>query len=290
MVRFLGLLLTISGLVLFGITCLGYSTSLGRYQEFTPRNGELFDVSLVGKTQDMQSLLTEAQGDGVHKVPPVETMYRLWLLVAKRFSHGDQAKYSIYRNWILWSLGQVWSSVAYIRDPDELLRGHSALCDQVSYVLLALAQRAGLPVRHVGLNGHVVMEAWYENDWHMYDPDLEVVVLDEQGIVMSVEELALRPDLLSQALPKTDTISEKERIVSLFTTREDNSFVAYPSGSYFEWKSQLLVTLEPFLNIAKSVLPLILIFIGVVLLIKMKGIVEAAPKLPVETVKIRSVG
>jgi len=48
----------------------------------------------------------------------------------------------------------------------------------------------------VGLNGHVVMEAWYEGDWHLYDPDLEVLPVNSQGHVMSVEKLSHEKELL----------------------------------------------------------------------------------------------
>ena len=60
---------------------------------------------------------------------------------------------------------------------------------------MQLADKAGIRPRHVGLFGHVVMEAWYDGEWHMYDPDFEVIALDDSGSVLR------RTTVLSPTLP-----------------------------------------------------------------------------------------
>lgn len=110
--------------------------------------------------------------------------------------------------------------------------GYSGYCDQVSFVLVQLALENGIQARHVGLEGHVVMEAWYDNDWHMYDPDMKIVPAGPDGTILSVD-----------ALSRSDTLLEKyysgTGFVDIIKSREDNNFVSTPAGSRFDWLNSL---------------------------------------------------
>ena len=141
-----------------------------------------------------------------------------------------------------------------------LRRGHSLLCGQSSYVLLTLAQEHGVRVRHVGLVGHVVMEAWYDDDWHLFDPDLEVVPRDSADGVLSVETLAQSPDLLEQYYGEYD--GDNASMVEIIGSREKNTYMSYPPGAWFEWKSNVLFWFEKLAEILKFVLPVIMMGLG----------------------------
>ncbi|MBE0435427.1 MAG: hypothetical protein IBX56_06430 [Methylomicrobium sp.] len=105
-----------------------------------------------------------------------------------------------------------------------LKKGHSGLCSEHAYLLEVLAESAGIRTRHVGLNGHVVMEAWYDDDWHMFDPDLEVVPMLEDGKILSVERLSQEPELVREFYTDRGASDNVMHIVNIVTSREDNSF------------------------------------------------------------------
>ncbi len=57
-----------------------------------------------------------------------------------------------------------------------------------------------------------------------------------------------------------------EQVVKIITSRDDNSFVSYPAGSQFEWKSQVLLRVEQAAEILKFAIPLVMILIGALVL------------------------
>lgn len=76
----------------------------------------------------------------------------------------------------LWDLGNGW-------------------CDNVSRLFVTLAKAAGYPARVValthtdGVNLHVVAEAYYKGNWHLFDPDHGVEYYRGDGRVASFEDL-----------------------------------------------------------------------------------------------------
>ena len=188
-------------------------------------------------------------------------MMGFYELVTERFIHGDTAHHNLFSNWLLAKMGTIYPAFAHIRVPETMVRrGYSLLCGQSSYVLLTLARERGVRVRHVGLVGHVVMEAWYDDDWHLFDPDLEVVPTDSAGRVLSVESLAQRSDLLEQYYGVYD--GENASVVEILGSRENNTYMSYPLGAWFEWKSNVLFWFEKLAAILKFVLPVFIIGFG----------------------------
>lgn len=188
-------------------------------------------------------------------------MMELYELVTERFTHGDTAHYNVFSNWLLAGMGMIHPAFAHIRVPETMVRrGHSLLCGQSAYVLLTLAQEHGVVVRHVGLVGHVVMEAWYNDDWHLFDPDLEVVPEDSDGRVLSVEELARRPELLERYYGEYDGTNAS--MVEILISRENNTYMSYPPGTWFEWKSNVLFWFEKLAGFLKFVLPVLMALVG----------------------------
>jgi hypothetical protein len=104
------------------------------------------------------------------------------------------------------------------------------------------------------------MEAWYEGDWHLFDPDLEVVPRNREGEILSVEELAQNPPLLREFYG--DHQGEQASMVEILGSREDNTYMSYPPGAWFEWKSNVLSWFEKLAAYLKLVLPLGLLALG----------------------------
>lgn len=246
-------------ILLLIFTVLGDATSLGRTERVPIRDFELFDNELVQKTRSLNALKDYAAAR--LKGTDAEKIEQLYEIVGTRFGHSEGARYNIFSNWILWGLGWLTEPVGArgdvqaIRNVDSLLRlSDHGLCSQVSYTLIALCQKFGYPARHVGLNGHVLMEIYHDGQWRMYDPDYEVVIRNENGDVMGVHELEKRPDLIDEYFtphgggPVT---------ITYFTTTVDNSYVSYPPGAWFNWKSQVMTYIEALCQWLKYLIPLI---------------------------------
>lgn len=257
----IGAVLIIAGLILMGIATLGHFTALGDYQNSQAREGEAFDSELAAGLGTWSSLSNEAERRVANSGGDKRVMMALYELVAERFTHGDAAHHNLFSNWLLAGIGAVHPAFAQIRVPETMARrGHSLLCGQSSYVLLTLAQEHGIRVRHVGLFGHVVMEAWYDDDWHLFDPDLEVVPRDSNGGVLSVQKLAQSPDLLDQYYGEHD--GDNASMVEILGTRKNNTYMSYPPGAWFEWKSNVLFWFEKLAEILKFILPVFIMGIG----------------------------
>lgn len=265
-----GLGLILLGIGLLFITALGQWIGIGGYENVPARSWERFDPRLVEKTPSLDALYREAEARAAgsfSELLPDEVMKVLYKTVCDRFTHGDKARHTLFSNWIMWGLGKVSPGFSYIKDPNNLLRyGHSALCGQVSYVLLHLAEQAGIRARHVGLNGHVVMEAWYGGDWHLYDPDLEVVPVNKSGYVVSVEELSRNRGFIRDAYNGRGDDGYINKIIAIMASREDNTFVSYPVGSMFNWKAQVLLKIEQVAQVLKFIIPGLIILVGLSLL------------------------
>jgi hypothetical protein len=278
---------TCYGLIVFGGTLfitatLGQWFGVGGYINFPPRTIdrtiERFDPELVKNTPSLDSLFQAAEArvpKPLNKLSPQKTMKILYETVSDRFTHGNKSDFSFFTNWILWGLGKLYHGFERIHDPDLLLRnGHSGLCSSISYVLMFMAQKAEIRVRHVGLYGHVVMEAWYDQSWHLYDPDLEVIPENEEGFVYSLDDLSKDADLTRQyyskwqghIYSKMKEIDYLDKIVLIITSREDNTFMSYPEGSWFVWKAQVLAEFEKFAQVLKFFVPVVLIMFGVIAL------------------------
>jgi len=242
-------------------------TALGDYKSASPRSWEQFDLHLVKETPDLASLQSKlhflTNQPTNQPTTEQEKMLIIYYTVIQRFTHSDQAKYNLYSNWLLWLMGKVSTPFSYIRPPAILVeKGHSSLCSEQAYLLQTVAEGEGIRTRSVGLNGHVVMEAWYENDWHLFGPDLEVVPLSYKHGVLSLDELAKPPQLIHKYYKEHGTKVSVKSFVDIIASREDNSFSSYPRLVLFEWKTNVLFHFEKAALIMKWVIPLFLLIIG----------------------------
>jgi len=248
------------GLALLLVATVGPHLPIAGYENRAARPWEAYDPELAREARDVASLVRVAHErlPGFEEASAADRMQALYATVAERFTHSNGARHTFASNWILYLAGSVVRPFGLIHDPDVYVAlGHSLVCSQSSYLLMQLALAEGIPARHVGLYGHVVMEAWYDGDWHLYDPDTEVSPRTADGDVPSVEELALDRPLLEASYT-----GENAQYVDIIASRENNTYMSYPAGTRFEWKVHVLAQIERVAQVLKYALPLVLIGLG----------------------------
>ncbi len=260
-VKYLGLVMLWVGASLLAVASIGHWTRIGDYGSAPPREWEMFDPDLARAVTSFSMLLESTRGQVSAQSGGRGVMDVLYHAVAVGFTH-QEARHAFLSNWILYGLGKLHPTFSHIWDPGLMVaKGHSLLCDQSSYLLLSLALANGIRARHVGLHGHVVMEAWYDSNWHLYDPDMEVVPANALGQVLSVEELALSKGLLKKYYGK-------HNLEGIVGSREDNTYVSLPVGSRFDWKGNVLAYFEKLMETAKFAVPMVMMVIGLLLAVR----------------------
>jgi len=107
-------------------------------------------------------------------------------------------------------------------DPVKLINIYGyGFCDDTARALAGLWQTAGLKSRVWGLSGHVVPEVYYDNEWHMYDPDHRVFYSKQDGTVAGTEFLADHPELIENT--KDPAGYNSKAMAKLYATKENNS-------------------------------------------------------------------
>lgn len=95
-----------------------------------------------------------------------------------RFYHG-LSEYDAKQNWIACAGGKfIWSHLAAIVEPNDVLLYREGLCSQQAIVFMELLKRKGITTRSVGLGfkegpGHFSTEVYYNGMWHLYDVNKE---------------------------------------------------------------------------------------------------------------------
>jgi hypothetical protein len=252
------------GALLLGVTCVGGLLPPAPEVLASGDGWDRIDPALVRETSSVAQLLREAR----RRTPEFDhasreaKMHALFDITSERFNRtAAPRQYGLTSNWILYLLGYYHVAFSAVLDPDTVLRlGSDGSCDQISYVLLQLALRAGILARHVGLYGHVVMEAWYDDDWHMYDPHMEVVPVRPDGRVYSVEDLSRDRQAIRRAYQ--DRQPYVEEMVQSIGDRRNNSFISYPEGAHFVWKVDVLAIFQAVAEWLKYVIPLLMLIQG----------------------------
>jgi hypothetical protein len=110
-----------------------------------------------------------------------------------------------------------------LHNPVRYLNNYGyGLCDDSATAFMSLGKYAKFKTRVWALNGHVVPEIFYNNDWHMLDPDGEIYYLDDDGhTILGVEKLQQRQDIILQTIsPKYQNSS---KLAKIYISHEDNS-------------------------------------------------------------------
>lgn len=85
-----------------------------------------------------------------------------------------------------------------------ILERGSRYCGHLSFAMGAIAEAGNYKTRLInlsdGANAHTVVEIFYDEAWHLYDPTLALFYKNKSGAVASYKELRLDANLIKQAV------------------------------------------------------------------------------------------
>lgn len=171
-------------------------------------------------------------------------------VVKKKFYHG-YSHYDAYTNPSAAFISSVIKKgMAAVVLPNDIVKYPNAACSQQSIVGMEIFKRKGYKVRGVVMydsiigTGHFAYEAYYDNDWHYFDPNQE-----PDGEVLkkysrpSVAFLNEHPDIIAAAYYKKDQQLFQRLLLSskIGPTDKDPALIATlfqritKYGNYFGW-------------------------------------------------------
>jgi hypothetical protein len=163
---------------------------------------------------DRETMLTEAlaQPSGIRRDDDVA---RLWAYVNRQTMHFSSL-----------------TAALWAHDPAVLVNSIGfGMCDDRTMALAYLVQMLDIPVRVWDVEGHVIPEVFVNDRWEVWDPDYGVVYFDEQGNVMSLANLQLRPDLITHPVdPVRPSLADQaygEVLADLYASASNNRLVNY---------------------------------------------------------------
>ncbi len=117
-------------------------------------------------------------------------------------------------------------------DPVRLVNVYGyGFCDDAANSFMMLAKKAGLPARIWDLSGHVVSEAFYDGNWHMFDVDGEIFYRSgNDETIASVKRLSLNPGLIRRNPSPSPLYHDTEHLVELYRSRGNNRIAGWYGG------------------------------------------------------------
>jgi hypothetical protein len=215
---------------------------------------EEYDSSLFYRLQSIPDLLCYADSAlGVEARQSRAYSELLTALIRKRFYHG-YSYYSAGDNWLAWLGGiAVWDHLHAIVLPDDIMKHPMAACSQQSIVLKECFKRAGIDYREVALAGHFVLEGRVEEEWLLFDPNLEPQYPRGRK---SLNELIHTGELI-EAYHHVLSFERLQKMFAAPVYRKVNAPIA-PNGTLFQQVTRFLSLVLPL------VLPLAALFYLVV--------------------------
>lgn len=183
----------------------------------TPAETDLFNTTSI-----VNSLLKDVTTDSAKAL-------KLFHFVCTYYFHGYRAP----------------TQCAEPHNPAILLNSlESGYCDDASAVLANLGKTAGLLTQVIELNGHVVMQFFYNNNWHLFDPDKKVYYQNNNAEVASLEQLYSTPKLLEDGLVSHYQNRGLKALVkqlnqNLILSKEDNSVGTWYQDLFPDYNSTI---------------------------------------------------
>jgi hypothetical protein len=191
---------------------------------FQSANGEHFDASLshLNSVSSFGNYCDSLFGS--KQINPSDSE-RYAIIVSRvlreRFYHG-YSHYTFGQN----SLAALFApllneKLSAIVIPDDILKHPSAACSQQAIIGMEVFKRKGFSVRKVGFfadrgyGGHFCFEAFYNNRWHFFDPDLEPKLTIMIGNHFpGIAELVKNDSLIDQLYYKEDKKLIKQLLIT----------------------------------------------------------------------------
>lgn len=109
-----------------------------------------------------------------------------------------------------------------------ILERGSRYCGHLSFAMAAIAEAGNYNTRLInlsdGANAHTVVEIFYDDTWHLFDPTLGLFFKNKNGVIASYKELRLDPGLIKQTVMERKN-GEGEELLSWLPN-------VYASGVY----------------------------------------------------------
>lgn len=174
-------LIIIVGLIVFIFELFGISDEIKKIFIYPRHLNEYFDPSLLRLKSVSQITAYCDTLYGSNRIA-ISDSEKYAAIVSRtlrdRFYHG-YSYYSLGQNTLGYILAPLIDSrLDAIVIPDDILKHPMAACSQQSIVGMEIFKRKGFAVRGVGFNidglgGHFCYEAYFNDKWHFFDPDLE---------------------------------------------------------------------------------------------------------------------
>lgn len=144
-------------------------------------------------------------------------------IIERKFYHG-YSNYTSNDNFLAYLAGKyVWDHLSAIVLPEDLVKHEMAACSQQAIVMMEVLKQRGYQVRKLGLTGHYILEVFYNNKWHIFDPNHEPKY---QGIAHDSLNLLLESGFINESYSKT---LEPERVKQVFANMEVGNVNSVPA-------------------------------------------------------------
>jgi hypothetical protein len=217
----------------------------------TGENREAFDHSLA-------RLNTIALLNGyidscaiVQKVPAfsAKEVFLVNDIIQRKFYHG-YSYYSMQDNFLAYLAGKyIWGDLSAIVIPEDLVKHQMAACSQQAIVMMAVLKQRGYKVRKLGLTGHYILEVFYNNQWHVFDPNHEpkyqgiphdsINALLANGLIIESYSKTLKPEQVKEVFKKLEVgkvnsvPAKNARIFHTVTKAISQNFILVTLGFFF---------------------------------------------------------
>lgn len=193
--------------------------------------GEIYDASL-SRLNTIDKL--EAYCDSLYMAQRDNAPYPYIVsgVVREKFYHGYSYYGKGHNVFATFFEPVLIPGVSAIVIPEDIVKYPSAACSQQCIVAMEILKRKNIPVRKIGMydevvmTGHFAFEAWYDGDWHYFDPDREPdrSVLNAKNRP-SAKYLSEHPELVSAAY-KSGDVAMFQRLLRSHVPGEPNAFPA----------------------------------------------------------------
>jgi hypothetical protein len=208
-------------LLFFFVTAFSIQSSLAN--EVEPK--EAFDRSL-GRLNSIASLNAYIDSCAASREVPAKSRKEVFLvneIIERKFYHG-YSHYTSEDNFLAYLAGKfVWNHLSAIVLPEDLVKHEMAACSQQAIVMMEVLKQRGFNVRKLGLTGHYVLEVFYNDNWHMFDPNHEP---KHQGIAHDSLDVLLESGFINESYSRT---LEPERVKEVFTNIREGEINTEPA-------------------------------------------------------------
>lgn len=156
--------------------------SAAKYNNREKFNPQLSYINTVEKLEKyIDSIATEKK----YLSKSFEYVKSITEAIKYRFYHGF-SHFSLSENWIASLTGKIIKEDHACKvQPEAIMEDSYAACSQQEIVMMAILRKNNIPYRAVLFPHHYAIEAFVENNWFYFDPNMEPEITREQRMETS---------------------------------------------------------------------------------------------------------